>query len=87
LEVDSGVSLSELKDYFAKSKLVPPLVSSNEKLTLEEVLPIEFGLQGMIETLKVWEKGLVEEVSILEFQSKKQILLSAILRAKSIQLV
>lgn len=84
LEVDSGVSLGEMKDYFLKGKLLPPLVSSDEKLTLGEVLSVEFGIQGMVETIKVWEKGVIEDVSILEFNPKKQIVLSAILRVRSI---
>lgn len=83
LEVDSGVSLVDLRAYFVKDKLIPPIVSSDEKLTLGEVLSVEFGIQGLIENIKVWEKGVVDEISILEFNPKKQVVISAILKAKS----
>lgn len=87
LEVDSGVSLTELKEYFVKGKLVEPVFTSDEKMTFGEVLPTEFGVQGMVENIKVWEKGIVEEVSILEYNPKKQVVLSAVLRVKSKQIV
>lgn len=87
LEVDSGVSLKELKDYFEKGKLVQPIFSSDENYTIGEVLATEFGIQGMIENIKVWEKGVIEEVNILEFNPKKQQILSIIVRVKSIQMV
>jgi hypothetical protein len=87
LEVDSGVTLKDLQDYFVKNKLVQPLFASNEKLTFGESLVHEFGIQGLLENIRVWEKGVIEEISILEFQPKKQIVLSAVIRAKSIQIV
>jgi hypothetical protein len=87
LEIDSGVSLKELREYFEKSKLVQPIFTSTEFFTIGEVLPTEFGIQGLIETIRVWEKGVVEEINILEFNPKKQIVLSIIVRAKSIQIV
>lgn len=85
LEVDSGVSLSEMKTYFLNGKLMPPIVTSNEALTFGEVLAFEFGIQGLVETIKVWEKGVIEEVNILQFHPKKQIVLSAVLKARSSQ--
>ncbi len=87
LEIDSGVSLKELKDYFIKGKLVQPIFTSNENFTIGEVLATEFGIQGMIENIKVWEKGMIDEVNILELNPKKQIILSVIVRVKSIQIV
>lgn len=87
LEVDPGVSLKELKDYFEKGKLVQPIFSANENYTIGEVLVTEFGIQGMIENIRVWEKNVIEEVNILEFNPKKQIILSVILRVKSIQIL
>jgi hypothetical protein len=87
LEIDSGVSLKELKEYFEKGKLVQPIFSSNENFTIGEVLATEFGVQGMIENIKVWEKGVIEEVNILEFNPKKQIILSIVVRVKSIQII
>lgn len=87
LEIDSGVSLKELKEYFEKGKLVQPIFSSNENFTIGEVLATEFGIQGMIENIKVWEKGVIEEVNILEFNPKKQIILSIVVRVKSIQII
>ncbi len=87
LEVDSGVSLAELRDYFVKGKLVEPIFTSDEKMTFGEVLPTEFGVQGMIETIKIWEKGIVEEVTILEYNPKKHVALSAVLRVKSKQIL
>jgi hypothetical protein len=87
LEIDSGVSLKELKEYFEKGKLVQPIFSSNENFTIGEVLATEFGVQGMIENIKVWEKGVIEEVNILEFNPKKQIILSIAVRVKSIQII
>lgn len=87
LEIDSGVSLKELKDYFIKGKLVQPIFSSDENFTIGEVLSTEFGIQGMIENIKVWEKGVVEEVNILELNPKKQTILSVVVRVKSIQVL
>lgn len=87
LEVDSGVSLADLKEYFVKGKLVEPIFTSDERMTFGEVLPTEFGVQGMIENIKVWEKGIVEEVTIMEYNPKKQIVLSAVLRVKSEQII
>jgi hypothetical protein len=87
LEIDSGVCLKELQDYFEKSKLVQPVFASVEKFTIGEVLSTEFGIQGMIEHIKVWEKGVIEEVNILEFNPKKQVVLSVVVRVKSIQML
>lgn len=87
LEIDSGVSLKELKEYFEKGKLVQPIFIANENFTIGEVLATEFGVQGMIENIKVWEKGVTEEVNILEFNPKKQTVLSVIVRVKSIQII
>jgi hypothetical protein len=87
LEIDSGVSLKELLDYFEKNKLVQPIFTSPEQFTIGEVLSTEFGIQGMIEYIKVWEKGVVEEVNILDFNHKKQIVLSIVVRVKSIRMI
>ncbi len=87
LEVDSGVSLEELNSYLLTNKLLPIFFTAEPKTTIAESFPIEFSLQGMVETIKVWEKGAVEEVNVLEFNSKKHILISIIIRVKSNSLI
>jgi UDP-N-acetylenolpyruvoylglucosamine reductase len=78
LEVDSGTSIQKLNDYLLEQKLVGVDILHGLETTVGDSVKTNPSLQNMTETIKIWDNGVVVEMTIIEL--KEEVILSVVLR-------
>ncbi len=81
LEVDSGVSVQKLNDYLHSQNLAVLDVVDSFETTIGDSINSNSSLKNMVETIKIWEHGMLDEVSIIDY--KNEIVVAVILRVRA----
>ena len=82
VEADSGVSLARLNEFLSRQNLVGVSSPSLIESTLGSLVRFDAAVQSLVQKIRVWERGRVEEVALSQLRNG-QIILSIILKVKS----
>lgn len=81
LEVDSGVSIQKLNDYLLDQNLNSVDILDALETTVGDSIKTNSSMQNMVETIKIWEHGTLDETTIADY--KEEIVISVVLRVKA----
>lgn len=82
LEIDSGNSIHKINEYLREQNLSLVSKIQNDEATIGDELKINQQLQNMVETVKIWDNGVIDQTNILDLQ-KEDLVLSVILRVQA----